>query len=102
MNQLLAKVPRGWLILACIGLIALNMRGPFVAVAPVVDSLRVDLGFSPVELGLLTGIPVLCFSLASPLASLAGRQFGAEFAVMLTLLGVLAGVVVRSSGEACP
>jgi CP family cyanate transporter-like MFS transporter len=97
-NQLLAKVPRGWLILACIGLIALNMRGPFVAVAPVVDALRTDLGFSPVELGLLTGIPVLCFSLASPLASLAGRRFGAEFAVMLTLLGVLAGVVVRSSG----
>ncbi|BAS14575.1 major Facilitator Superfamily protein [Arthrobacter sp. Hiyo8] len=43
----LAKVPRGWLILACIGLIALNMRGPFVAVAPVVDSLKRDLGFSP-------------------------------------------------------
>ncbi|MBN9128992.1 MAG: MFS transporter [Paenarthrobacter ureafaciens] len=102
MNQLLAKVPRGWLILACIGLIALNMRGPFVAVAPVVDSLRMDLGFSPVELGLLTGIPVLCFSLASPLASLAGRRFGAEFAVMLTLLGVLAGVVVRSSGGGVP
>lgn len=98
MSQFLAKIPRGWLILACIGLIALNMRGPFVAVAPVVDSLRQDLGFSPVELGLLTGIPVLCFSLASPLASLAGRRLGAEVAVMLTLLGVLAGVVIRSSG----
>jgi MFS transporter, CP family, cyanate transporter len=98
MTQFLAKVPRGWLLLACIGLIALNMRGPFVAVAPVVDLLRQDLGFSPVELGLLTGIPVLCFSLASPLASLAGRRLGAEFAVMLTLLGVLAGVVIRSVG----
>lgn len=98
MSQFLAKVPRGWLLLACIGLIALNMRGPFVAVAPVVDLLRQDLGFSPVELGLLTGIPVLCFSLASPLASLAGRRLGAEFAVMLTLLGVLAGVVIRSVG----
>ncbi|YCH06071.1 MFS transporter [Arthrobacter sp. alpha11c] len=102
MSQFLAKVPRGWLILACIGLIALNMRGPFVAVAPVVDSLQADLGFSPVELGLLTGIPVLCFSLASPLASLAGRRLGAEFAVMLTLLGVLAGVVIRSSGGGVP
>lgn len=102
MSQFLAKVPRGWLILACIGLIALNMRGPFVAVAPVVDSLQADLGFSPVELGLLTGIPVLCFSLASPLASMAGRRLGAEFAVMLTLLGVLAGVVIRSSGGGIP
>ncbi|MDR6688464.1 CP family cyanate transporter-like MFS transporter [Arthrobacter sp. 1088] len=102
MSQFLAKVPRGWLILACIGLIALNMRGPFVAVAPVVDLLQADLGFSPVELGLLTGIPVLCFSLASPLASMAGRRLGAEFAVMLTLLGVLAGVVIRSSGGGVP
>lgn len=91
-----AKVPPAGLLLVCIAFIALNMRGPFVAVAPVVGPMQSDLGFSSVELGLLTGIPVLCFSLASPLASLAGRRFGAEFAVMLTLLGVLAGVVIRS------
>lgn len=97
--NILARVPRGWILLASIGLIALNMRGPFVAVAPVVGPMQQDLGFSPVELGLLTGIPVLCFSLAAPLASLAGRKFGAEFAIMLTLLGVLAGVIVRSAGN---
>ena len=97
--NILARVPRGWILLASIGLIALNMRGPFVAVAPVVGQMRQDLGFSPVELGLLTGIPVLCFSVAAPLASFAGRKFGAEFAIMLTLLGVLAGVIVRSAGN---
>lgn len=97
--NILSKVPRGWIMLASIGLIALNMRGPFVAVAPVVGPMQQDLGFSPVELGLLTGIPVLCFSLAAPLASFAGRRFGAEFAITLTLLGVLAGVVVRSAGS---
>lgn len=100
--NVLSRVPRGWIMLACIGLIALNMRGPFVAVAPVVGHLRQELGFSPVELGLLTGIPVLCFSLAAPLAAFAGRRFGAEFAVMLTLLGVLAGVIVRSSDGGLP
>ncbi|HET8879993.1 MAG TPA: MFS transporter [Arthrobacter sp.] len=81
-----------------IGLIALNMRGPFVAVAPVVQNMRQDLGFTPVEIGFLTGIPVLCFALAAPLASLAGRKLGPEFAITLTLLGVLLGVVVRSAG----
>ncbi|WP_284979445.1 MFS transporter [Arthrobacter sp. fls2-241-R2A-200] len=91
-----AKAPSAWVLLVSIALIALNMRGPFVSVAPVVGLLRRDLGLSPVELGLLTGIPVLCFSLASPLASMAGRRLGAEFAVMLTLIGVLAGVVLRS------
>ncbi|WP_307037948.1 CynX/NimT family MFS transporter [Arthrobacter sp. B3I4] len=84
--------------MVAIGLIALNMRGPFVAVAPVVGSMRQDLGFSPVEIGFLTGIPVLCFALAAPLASLAGRKLGPEFAIMLTLLGVVVGVVVRSAG----
>ncbi|HKS01392.1 MAG TPA: MFS transporter [Arthrobacter sp.] len=91
-------IPRSWILLACIGLIALNMRGPFVAVAPVLGPMQQDTGFSPVELGLLTGIPVLCFSLAAPLASLAGRRFGAELAITLTLAGVLAGVAVRSAG----
>ena len=94
----LARSPRGWLVMVAIGLIALNMRGPFVAVAPVVGSMRQDLGFSPVEIGFLTGIPVLCFALAAPLASLAGRKLGPEFAITLTLLGVVLGVVVRSAG----
>lgn len=93
-----SRIPGSWVLLACIGLIALNMRGPFVAVAPVVGPMQLDLAFTPVELGLLTGIPVLCFSLAAPLASLAARRLGAEVAITLTLLGVLAGVVVRSAG----
>ncbi|WP_264355965.1 MFS transporter [Pseudarthrobacter sp. MM222] len=94
----LARAPRGWLLMLAIGLIALNMRGPLVAVAPVVAHMRDDLAFTPVELGFLTGIPVLCFALAAPLASLTGRKLGPEFAITLTLLGVLLGVVVRSSG----
>ncbi|MGO4238096.1 CynX/NimT family MFS transporter [Pseudarthrobacter sp. YAF2] len=94
----LSRMPKSWILLACIGLLALNLRGPFVAVAPVVDLMQAELHFSPVLLGLLTSIPVLCFSLAAPLASLAARRFGAEFAVTLTILGVLAGVLVRSAG----
>lgn len=97
-SRLLSRVPNSWILLACIGLLALNLRGPFVAVAPVVDLMQAELHFSPVLLGLLTSIPVLCFSLAAPLASLAARKFGAEVAVTLTILGVLAGVLVRSSG----
>ena len=96
--DVLAKVPRSWILLAAIGLIALNMRGPFVAVAPVVGPMQAELGFSPVELGLLTGIPVLCFALAAPLAALTGRKLGAEVAITLTLVGVLLGVIVRSAG----
>lgn len=94
-----STAPRGLILLAAIALIALNMRGPFVAVAPVVGLMQQDLGFTPVELGFLTGVPVLCFALASPLASFAGRKLGAEVAITLTLVGVLVGVLVRSSGD---
>src|SRR6478609_2159936 len=94
----LSRIPKSWVLLACIGLLALNLRGPIVSVAPLVDLMQAELHFSPVMLGLLTSIPVLCFSLAAPLASLAARRFGAEFAVTLTILGVLAGVLLRSAG----
>ncbi|GHG42768.1 MFS transporter [Sinomonas cellulolyticus] len=91
-----ARARPAWLLLVAIALIAVNMRGPFVAVAPLAKPLSVDLALTPGELGLLTGIPVLCFALASPLASLTARRLGAEMAVTITLLGVLAGVVIRS------
>ena len=94
----LSRIPKSWVLLACIGLLALNLRGPIVSVAPLVDLMQAELHFSPVMLGLLTSIPVLCFSLAAPLASLAARKFGAEFAVTLTIVGVLAGVLLRSAG----
>lgn len=97
-GRILARIPSSYILLACIGLVALNLRGPFVAVAPVVGPMQADLHFTPVVLGLLTSIPVVCFALAAPLASLAARRWGAEFAVTLTLLGVLAGVLVRSAG----
>ena len=97
-GRIFARIPNSWILLACIGLLALNLRGPFVAVAPVVELMQEELNFSPVTLGLLTTIPVLCFSVAAPLASLTARKFGAEFAVTLTILGVLAGVLVRSAG----
>ncbi len=91
--------PRAWLLMVCIGLVALTLRSPIVALAPVLGELREDLGLSAAEAGLLTSIPVLCFALASPLASLVIRRFGVEFAITLTLLGVLAGTVVRSAGD---
>ncbi|MGG5172364.1 CynX/NimT family MFS transporter [Pseudarthrobacter sp. J1738] len=94
----LHKKPRAWLLVLCVALIAMNMRGPFVAVAPVVGDLQRELGLSAVELGLLTSIPVLCFAVASPFASWSGRKFGAEFSILLTLAGVLLGVVLRSAG----
>jgi CP family cyanate transporter-like MFS transporter len=61
---------------------------------------QADLGISATVSGLLTGLPVLCFALAAPLAVRVIRRAGPDAAVLICLLGVLAGVVVRSIGPA--
>jgi hypothetical protein len=57
------------LLVAAIVLLAINMRGPIVAVAPVAEAIRADLGVDGGTVGLLTSLPVLCFGLATPPAS---------------------------------
>ncbi|HEV7871546.1 MAG TPA: MFS transporter, partial [Modestobacter sp.] len=87
------------LLLAGVLLVALNMRGPLVAIAPVVDDLRRDLDVGAGTLGLLTSIPVLCFGLAAPLASLLIARTGVHRAVLVSMTGILAGTLLRSLGS---
>jgi len=92
------RSPATWLLTLAIVLIALNYRGPIVAVAPVLDDVRSDLALSAVVAGLLTSIPVLCFAIASPPASALIARIGPERAVTVSLLGVLLGTLLRSVG----
>ena len=92
------RSPAAWLLTLAIVLIALNYRGPIVAVAPVLDDVRSDLALSAVVAGLLTSIPVLCFAIASPPASALIARIGPERAVTVSLLGVLLGTLLRSLG----
>ncbi|KZX19997.1 CynX/NimT family MFS transporter [Rathayibacter tanaceti] len=87
-----------WLFVVAVALVALVLRGPIVAVAPVIDALRGDLALSSGQAGVLTSIPVLCFALATPLALLVIRRAGPDAAVTATVLGVALGTIVRSSG----
>jgi CP family cyanate transporter-like MFS transporter len=87
-----------WLLTLAIVLIALNLRGPIVATAPVLDQMIGDLQLSAVVAGLLTSIPVLCFALASPLASGLIVKLGPERAVSIGLAGVLVGTLLRALG----
>ena len=92
------RSPAAWLLTLAIVLIALNLRGPIVATAPVLGQMSADLGLTAVVAGLLTSIPVLCFALASPLASSLIVKVGAERAVSIGLAGVLLGTVLRALG----
>jgi MFS transporter, CP family, cyanate transporter len=87
------------LLLTGVLLVALNLRGPLAAIAPVVDDLRHDLRVGAGTVGLLTSIPVLCFGLAAPVASLLIARTGVHRAVLVSMVGVLAGTLLRSLGS---
>lgn len=78
---------------------ALNLRAPFVSLAPIVDTVADGLGVSPEAVGLLTGIPVLCFAVFAPFASVLLAKVGIERAIFFSLLGVFAGTCIRSAGS---
>jgi MFS transporter, CP family, cyanate transporter len=88
-----------WVVVGIV-LVALSLRGPIIAPTPVITEIRSDLGLSAATAGLLTGLPVLLFALATPLASKLIGRFGPETAVLVCLTGVLAGTVIRSAGPA--
>jgi len=90
--------PATALVVTAVLVVALSLRGPIVAVAPVLGRLIADLGLDPASAGLLTTIPVVCFAVAAPLASALIARVGPASAVWWCLAGVVAGTALRSSG----
>jgi len=86
------------LLLAAVLLYALNLRAPITALAPVVDQVRAALGLSAAGVGLLTGIPVLCFALLTPVMAVLLGRLGTSRVVLASLVTVLGGTLLRSSG----
>jgi len=87
-----------WLLLAGVVFFALNLRGPIVAIAPVIGQIRDELHLSAATAGLLTSLPVLCFALATPLAAALIGRAGPERAVLISLTGILVGTLIRAQG----
>lgn len=78
--------------------LALNLRGPITSLPPVINDIRSDLGIGPAMAGLLTTIPVLCFGVLTPVASLFIARVSVDRAVFATLGGLILGMIIRSSG----
>lgn len=87
-----------WFLLAGVVLFALNLRGPIVAIAPVIGQIRDELHLSAATAGLLTSLPVLCFALATPVAAALIGRAGPERAVLISLTGILVGTLIRAQG----
>ncbi|MGC4107216.1 MAG: MFS transporter [Thermomicrobiales bacterium] len=84
-------------IIILVGLIAtaLNLRIVINAVALVLDEIRDTTGISSAGAGLLTTLPVLCFGLVAPFAPRIAARIGLDRALILAMLGLIAGTLVR-------
>jgi CP family cyanate transporter-like MFS transporter len=87
-----------WFLLVALVFFALNLRGPIVAIAPVIGQIRDDLALSAATAGLLTSLPVLCFAVATPVAAALIGRAGPERAVLISLTGILVGTLIRAQG----
>lgn len=87
-------------LLVAVLLVAVNLRAPLTALPPVVADVAADLHLTAAAAGLLTGIPVLCFAVATPaVAGLLGRS-SLRTAIAVALVLVLAGTLLRSADVA--
>ncbi|REE03448.1 MFS transporter [Citricoccus nitrophenolicus] len=88
-----------WIIVGIV-ILALNLRAPIIAPTAVLGDIQAETGLDAVGAGLLTGLPILLFALATPLATRTIRRWGSEATVFACLAGVLAGTLLRSAGPA--
>jgi CP family cyanate transporter-like MFS transporter len=87
-----------WLLLCAVVAVGVNLRGPIVAVAPVLDEIRRDLRISETAAGLLTAAPVLCFAVVSPFVAVIARRIGSNTTVAVSMALLAVGMAVRPWG----
>lgn len=96
-----ARLPRrAWLMLIVVGFLGFCavLRAPVGVIPPLLTRLGRDLGMGEVARGALTSVPILCFGLLTPAASLVVRRLGVNTAGLLTLGMALVGALLRSAG----
>ena len=89
-----SRLPRrAWLMVIVAGFLGFCavLRAPVGVIPPLLTRLGQDLGMGEVARGALTSVPILCFGLLTPLASMVVRRVGINTAGLLTLGMALAG-----------
>ncbi|HEY0691677.1 MAG TPA: MFS transporter [Kribbella sp.] len=82
-------------VIIAIVLVAFNLRASIAAVSPLLPDIRTDLGLSRSAAGLLTTLPVLCFSALSAASAALGRRIGSDRAIVLALVVLAAACALR-------
>lgn len=83
-------------VLACLVLLALNLRASVGSVGVVLSPVREDLGMSATAAGVLTTLPVVCFAVIGSLANTIVRAIGLHTTAAASMAVVAAGLGVRA------
>jgi MFS transporter, CP family, cyanate transporter len=86
------------LLAAAILLLASNLRAAITSVGPLVGEIRAEEGISHGLAGLITTLPLLAFAALSSLAPRIARRFGIERTLLASMVVLVVGILVRSSG----
>jgi CP family cyanate transporter-like MFS transporter len=88
-------ISKKWAVLVTVCILAFNLRGPMLAVPPVLETIQRDLGLSGIAAGMITTLPVLCFGLVSPLAPVLARRLGLDTTLLVAMTAIATGILVR-------
>ncbi|MBD3894466.1 MFS transporter [Halomonas sp. ML-15] len=77
-------------------LVGLNLRPALSSLAPLLGRIQQEAGLTPLGVGALTTLPVLCLGLFAPLAPRLSRRLGPERALSLGLLTLAVALVIRA------
>ncbi len=87
------------LFVAAIVLASLNLRPAMASLAPLIETIRLDLGLSFTALGLLTTIPVICLAVFPVVANRLAARIGIERALLLALICITLATAARFAGH---
>lgn len=86
-----------WLVIGIL-VFSINLRGPFTAAGPLLETIRDAFQLETSQTGFLITLPLLMFCLFSPFAATIAGKFGLERTLFGTLGIILAGIALRSAG----
>ncbi|MCX5106622.1 MFS transporter [Streptomyces sp. NBC_00439] len=81
--------------LIALALVALDLRAPVTAIAPLLGRLRDDLGLSAAAVSVLTALPVLCLGVFAFAGPVLGRRCGESRVVLASLTLLVVGATLR-------
>ncbi|MBF7052029.1 MFS transporter [Halomonas sp. KAO] len=76
-------------------LVGLNLRPALSSLAPLLTRVQQDMGLSPLAIGTLTTLPVLCLGLFAPMAPWLAKRLGPERALAAGLILLAVGLALR-------